>query len=89
MRAKITAASAAMATSAPNTGGATREGGSVGLEIVNDRPAPAAEGGSGLVGLDARARELGGRLVTEHTAERFVLHLDVPISDPRGRPTTV
>jgi two-component system sensor histidine kinase DesK len=58
---------------------AIRDGGSVVLEIVNDRPAPAVGTGCGLAGLDARARELGGRLVTEHTADRFVLRLDVPM----------
>jgi two-component system sensor histidine kinase DesK len=58
---------------------AARESGSVVLEIVNDRPGPTVGTGCGLAGLDARARELGGRLVTEHTADRFSLRLDVPV----------
>jgi hypothetical protein len=49
------------------------------LKIVNDRPGPAVGTGCGLAGLDARARELSGRLVTEHTADRFSLRLDVPV----------
>jgi two-component system sensor histidine kinase DesK len=58
---------------------AVRDGGAVVLEIVNDGPALAAGTGCGLAGLDARAHELGGRLVTEHTADRFSLRLDVPV----------
>jgi two-component system sensor histidine kinase DesK len=58
---------------------AVRDGGSVALEIVNDRPATAVGTGSGLAGLDTRARELGGRLVVEHDADRFSLRLDVPV----------
>jgi two-component system sensor histidine kinase DesK len=58
---------------------AVRDSGSVVLEIANDSPAPAVGTGCGLAGLDARAHELGGRLVTEHTADRFTLRLDVPV----------
>jgi hypothetical protein len=58
---------------------AVRDGASVALEIVNDGPATAVGTGSGLAGLDTRARELGGRLVVEHDADRFSLRLDVPV----------
>lgn len=58
---------------------AVRDGGSVALEIVNDRPATAVGAGSGLAGLDTRARELRGRLAVAHDADRFSLRLDVPV----------
>lgn len=50
------------------------------LEIVNDRPAVAGERGSGLAGLEARARELGGKLTTVHGGSQFALSLDVPVA---------
>lgn len=57
---------------------AVRKDRSVLLEIVNDRPAVAGERGSGLAGLDGRARELGGKITTVHGGDQFALRLEVP-----------
>jgi two-component system sensor histidine kinase DesK len=55
----------------------------VSLVIDNDNPGvPGDEPGSGLVGLAGRARELGGELQVEHTTDRFLLRLDVPVVAP-------
>jgi two-component system sensor histidine kinase DesK len=58
---------------------ASRSGGRVRLEIVNDGAQPAAGGGSGLVGLAARAGGVGGTAVGAYLGEgQFRLLVEIP-----------
>ena len=60
-----------------------RDGSAVLLHIVNDGAEAPGATGTGLAGLAARARELGGTAATTHTGETFRLTIAVPI-----RPST-
>lgn len=63
----------------------TRTSHGVHLEIVNDGAPPRERGGqgSGLLGLQARARALGGRVDAAPTPDRrYCLRVDIPQSEP-------
>jgi two-component system sensor histidine kinase DesK len=48
------------------------------LEMVNDAVHASSDGGSGLAGLDDRARELSGTVTTERDDGRFRLVVQIP-----------
>jgi two-component system, NarL family, sensor histidine kinase DesK len=48
------------------------------LEMVNDAAHASSDGGSGLAGLDDRARELSGTVTTERDDGRFRLVVQIP-----------
>lgn len=57
---------------------AARADGVIRLGIENDGAASAVGEGSGLAGLSARARELGGKVTAARTGNRFRLVVEVP-----------